>query len=110
MQTPHEITDQKHFEELRDSMEQNGWQGMPLVKWGDECLMTGSHRYPAAKALDWVDYEIPMIDLEDVFAEAGLDFAELHEMFRCPTWDEIWGSGLLYELPNEIREKYGIQF
>lgn len=110
MQTPHEIMEQEKFEAIAQSLEENGWIGGPLVKWGDDCLMTGSHRYPAAKSLDWTDAEIPMVDLEDVFAEAGLDFAELHEAYDAPTYDEIWGSGLLNELPSATRDEYGIQF
>lgn len=110
MQTPNGIESQEHFETIRKSLEENGWQGVPLVKWGDEYLITGSHRYAAAKSLDWFDYEIPMIDLEEVFAEAELDFYELHEIFGSPTIDEIFGSALLWELPSETRDKYGIQF
>lgn len=109
MTPPHGIESQEKFDELCKSIDENGWQGAPLVKCGDEHLITGSHRYPAAKSLGWMDAEIPMIDLVDIFAEAGLDFEELHGAYGSPTIDEIF-CGFLYELPNSIRDKYGIQF
>lgn len=111
MQTPNEIHDTQKYETIRESLSEHGWQGAPLVKWGDEDLITGSHRYLAAKSLEWFDYEIPMVDLEDVFSEVGLDFADLHKKHGCPTIDEVFGgNALLHELPAEIVNKYGIQY
>ena len=107
---PHEVRDEQKLEEIKESLKQNGWQGSPLVIWGDDDLLTGSHRYAAAVDLGWSDSEIPTIDLEDVFAEGGLDFDELHEIFDYPTLDEITGSGMLDELPKSIIKKYGIQW
>lgn len=105
----HEVRDYDHLKTLMESMEANGWVGAPLVIWDGEYLITGSHRYAAAMELGWSENEIPTIELADVFAEAGLDFIELHREYGEPT---ISDHGILValvnELPKEIRDKYGI--
>ena len=48
---PHEVRDCKKFDALVTSMEQDGWQGRPLLvirKDGEYKAITGSHRYAAA--------------------------------------------------------------
>jgi hypothetical protein len=105
----HEVRDYEHMKKLMASMEANGWVGAPLVIWDDEYLITGSHRYAAAMELGWDESEIPTIELAEVFAEAGLDFEQLHAEYGYPTIDEHGMLvALLNELPEEIREKYGI--
>lgn len=108
--TPNDVNDQAKYDALVTDFATVGWQGEPLVKWGESDLITGSHRYAAAKAAGLDNDDIPMIDLEEVFAEAGLDFDALHAEYDHPTYSEIWFSGLLDELPAAIIEKYGIQF
>ena len=110
MYTYHPVDEPQKVETLAKSMEKNGWVGAPLVKWGDMSLLTGCHRYNAAsKVLGWEDSEIPMIDLEDVFAEDDKDFAELHEKHGSPTIDETYNlCCLLDELSDDVRQKYGI--
>jgi hypothetical protein len=109
MYTYHPVDEPEKVEMLAKSMEQDGWVGAPIVKWGEEYLLTGCHRYNAAKSLGWDDSEIPMIDLEDVFAEDDKDFTEYHEKHDEPTIDETYGlCCLLDELSDEIRQKYGI--
>jgi len=109
MRPYHEVRDLEHMRRLMESLEANGWVGAPLVVWEGEYLLTGSHRYAAAKELGWADAEIPTIELADVFAEAGLDFEQLHAEYGYPTIDDHWALvELLSELPDEIREKYGI--
>lgn len=46
--------DQEKVEELKKSILENGWQGCPILIYGDE-LLTGSHRLEALKQL--ADYE-----------------------------------------------------
>ena len=105
----HEVRDYDHVKKLMESMEANGWVGAPLVIWGGEYLITGSHRYAAAMELGWSEREIPTIELAEVFAEAELDFDELHKQYGEPTIsDHGMLVALLNELPEEIREKYGI--
>jgi len=105
----HEVRDYEHMRKLMASMEANGWVGAPLVIWDDEFLITGAHRYAAAMELGWAESEIPTIELAEVFAEAGLDFDALHAEYDYPTIGEhSLLVELLKELPEEIREKYGI--
>lgn len=98
--------DQDKVNEITTSLEQNGWQGSPIVVWGDT-LMTGNHRYAACQALD---IEPETITLEEVFEEDGLDFSECHEQAGHPTSNEIHNSDMFYFLSDEITAKYGIQF
>lgn len=105
LQTPNRITDRSKLEALKRDMETNGWKGAPLVQWGDDSLITGSHRYAAAKM---TDTQIPTVQLESLFEEAGLDFNELWEEEGEPSYGEPGMVYLLSHLPSDIREKYGI--
>ncbi len=101
----HDPTDGDKVAELVASMSRDGWQGPPLVCDGDQ-LLTGAHRYVAARA---VGIEIPTIEIRDVFTAAGLDFDEIHEAAGCPTIDQ-WSDWewILHHLPRQVREEYGI--
>ena len=108
MNTLHQVDDEAKVDALAKAMERDGWQGAPLVTWGEDDLLTGVHRYAAAQR---VGIEVPMIDLEDIFAEAGLDFDALHAEWDAPAlcsrdWSDV--VGLLGELPIASRERYGI--
>ena len=107
METLHEVRDPAKVEKLVESIKQNGWQGPPLVAWGDQ-LITGTHRYAAWRELDRFDYDLPTIELDDVFTEAGLDINEIHAKYDYPTVDESLFVDFILELPEEILEKYGI--
>lgn len=109
MQTYHEPRDMEKVAELAASMEANGWIGAPLVTFGDDQLLTGAHRYTAAKSLDWSDREIPTIGIEEIFAEAGLDFAA--------EWAALMDEGMSIDvatvevvalLPEAVKAEYGI--
>ena len=110
MYTYHPVEDPTKVSMLAESIDTTGWQGMPLVRWGEMHLITGCHRYNAAsKVLGWTDKDIPMIDLEEVFSEDGLCFSELHEVFQNCTIDESYDfCQLLDELSGDIKAKYGI--
>jgi len=78
---PHEIRDRQHLESIASSMTINGWQGAPLVQYGGQ-LLTGSHRLVAAKqvAVDNYTFEIPVVDLDDVFIFNEDDLAEAMQL------------------------------
>lgn len=105
---PHEITDPDKVKTLVANIEANGWQGPPLVKDG-ECLITGTHRYAAAQELGWSDYEIPTVELAQLFEDAGLDMIEVHTEYGCPGIDDPLFDDFLGELPTEILDQYGIE-
>lgn len=107
MQTLHKVQDWQKVESIKRSIEENGWQGAPLVKWDDN-LLTGVHRYEACRELEMHDDDIPTIDIEDVFEEAGLDFEELHAEYDYPTLYDAMFVELIQELPAAIINKYGI--
>lgn len=107
MYTPHEIRDEALLESLIESMSRDGWVGAPLV--GDTIsgqLLTGSHRYVAARE---AGVEAPIIDVRDVFAEADLDYdaliAEIADQF-----DSEWAmiEIVVRDLPESVCTKYGI--
>lgn len=109
MYTPHEIRDESLLESLIESMTANGWIGAPLV--GDTIsgqLLTGSHRYVAARE---AGIEAPIIDVRDVFAEAGMEYDEIiAEIAAEADYLSEWGMIELAvtDLPESICTKYGI--
>lgn len=111
MYTYHPVYEPEKVTALAESMEENGWIGSPVVKWGEMNLISGCHRYNAAsKVLGWSDREIPMIDLEDLFEEDGKDFEALHaEHDNCTIDEDYEFVQLVHELSDEIRAKYGIE-
>ena len=107
----HEVRDLEKLATLTESIEEKGWQGVPLVIWGVYGqLLTGSHRFAAARALEWDYTEIPTIDIEMVFAEAGLDFEAALVEEGNPSFDQWDFARVLDKLPEEIIEKYGIDW
>lgn len=103
----HAVTDPTKVAAIRASLERNGWAGAPLVVDGDQ-LLTGVHRYAAAKSLDWTDAEIPTVELFDLFAEAGLDMGACHAEWGYPTSDESAFVNFVEMLPLAVRGAYGI--
>lgn len=45
-------TNKAHVRKIADSILTNGWQGMPILTYGDTYLITGSHRLAALKLLE----------------------------------------------------------
>ena len=111
----HPVSDQKKFQRfvhiLQQAMEEGRpWPFPPLVAL-DEFLMTGSHRYAAAEEVRWEEegLSIDVVQLVDIFQEAGLDFDTLYAQHDSPTIDDIdYLLALLAELPEEFRREYGI--
>jgi hypothetical protein len=50
---PNEVTDNKKYKKLKESMNENGWQGRPIIvidEGGSYYGLTGSHRLAAAQS------------------------------------------------------------
>lgn len=90
------------LEELRD----RGWQWSPLVVHGDEVL-GGTERYEAARFLG-MDEEVPRITLEEVYAEAGMDFPQIAGPPEELDSQREFFEDYLRELPRHIQDKYGL--
>lgn len=100
----HEPEDNDKVERLAQAMRESGWQGAPLVCWGEQ-LYTGAHRSAAAEK---AGIEFPVIDIEEIFEEAGIDLDEAHEWAGYPTADDTAMTMVFAELPQSIKDKYGI--
>lgn len=110
MLTLHGIEDQIKYDQIKASLEVDGWLGAPLVVVGGDTLLTGTHRYHAARDLGWLDYQIPTIELAEVFEEAGLDYEEVASEYDEPLlYSPDFADMVNCELPEEILVKYGIQ-
>ena len=62
--TPHEVKDKAKFAKMVEDLEENGWQGRPVLaeKYGEDFqAWTGSHRIAAAKKAG-VDVPVVLID------------------------------------------------
>ena len=109
MVPPHDAFDAAKTAALADDMDARGWVGAPLVAFGEQ-LVTGSHRYAAAQSLDWTDADVPTVSLDDVFEDAGLDFAAIYDDHNAPDFGSFdFGHMIATELPAEVRARYGIQ-
>lgn len=104
--TLHGIDDRAKLAALTNDMLTNGWVGAPLVAWGDNDLITGTHRYHAAIAADLDN--IPVVNLEDLYEEAGLDFEALWNDHGQPSYGDAEMVWLIHELPETIRAEYGV--
>jgi len=105
MMTLHPVEDEAKVEALAASMEVVGWQGAPLVHDGD-WLITGVHRSAAAER---AGVEPELVDIRDLFAQAGRNFDEDHIAWGAPTIVEDDYRILIEEsLPAELRAEYGI--
>ena len=101
MYTPfHGICDEGKLNDLIASMSANGWQGAPLVADGDQ-LVTGAHRWVAARE---VEINAPVVDIRDIYPE----WDTLHAEYGSPTADERDYTEALMDLPQALRDAYGI--
>src|SRR6266487_5139381 len=87
----HPVNDPEKFHRFVDVLlqaldEERPWPFPPLVAAG-EFLITGSHRYAAAEEVGWDDNDLPIdiVQLDDIFLEAGLDFEALHAEYGSPS-------------------------
>jgi hypothetical protein len=92
----HEVRDEAHLGDLVMSLRDYGWQGPPIVVWGDVAF-TGSHRLAAIAMLrtEGVEIEIPTVDIANVCRVCDVD------------WDahcQEWGH-LTYDRDRMIAEK-----
>lgn len=108
----HGVQDQDKLESLVASMAANGWVGDPIVVDGEDAL-TGSHRLAAAEIVndrweagDDVQFvEIETVDLDEVFAEAGIDLVQTME--AAPAGYDFYLE-VVSVLPQSLRDAYGI--
>lgn len=100
------VEDREKFHSMARAMADRKWEWtVPLIRCGDQ-LLSGSHRYAAARM---VGAPIKVKDIDDVFAEAGLDFKTIWETYAQPFTG--WLSNLdfaLQKLPPEVRDHYGL--
>lgn len=105
MDTLHKVTDQAKVDRIAKSIEENGWQGAPMVTDG-ELLLTGVHRYAALCQIDreaLVDANT--IDIRDICE--GYDDQIAEWMEDGDEWYEALVR-VLDELDADTQEQYGI--
>jgi len=67
---PHPVVVASHRDDIAASMRLDGWAGRPLLGWWDEAsgtvyLLTGSHRYAAARAAGLDEVPVALVDVSD---------------------------------------------
>lgn len=105
MESLREATDQTKLEEAKADLEQNGWQGPPLVSH-DGRIITGTYRYAAARALGWDLADLPTVTLEELFTEVGLDMHGVIAEVDYPALDEDEFIEVLKSLPRKVLREY----
>lgn len=75
----HEVTDPDKANRLAADMRKNGWQGRPVLVWGDKAL-TGVHRIEAA----WqAGIGVPVEAIEGEAAQALADHTDIYGRLGC---------------------------
>lgn len=81
--------DEKRVKEIKESILENGWVGAPiLVCESLVCLITGSHRLAALKAIYENDWDVDLDSLGDV-AEDVTDIIEAWCIENDATIDDV---------------------
>lgn len=96
----HNAEDQVKLTSIKESMLESGWIGCPLVADGEQ-LLTGAHRYQAAKELG---LDIPVIDIRDIFKP----YEALMEEEGNPDFSSRDFVYVIGKIPNDIKGVYGI--
>lgn len=103
----HAAVDRDKLNHLVADIDENGWQGAPLVVDGENAF-TGAHRIAAAAKL-WnehsISVEIPRVEISDLCEMYGLDWAEMVEQYDGDTYEAA--SALRAELPSEVVDYLG---
>jgi hypothetical protein len=91
---PHQVEDCAKMERIQADMDENGWQGRPLlvVEYGDGlAALTGSHRWAAARELDM---RIPVIEVDaEKFYGEGYTIEDM--------WDDDVRLSILEKIGDE---------
>jgi broad specificity phosphatase PhoE len=101
------VEDRDKLRGMVATMEDGTWEwDKPIICSGDQ-LMTGSHRYHAAKA---TGQKIPLKDFGEVCAEGGIDFEKEWRARAEPYGGWISNvSNVIRLFPPGLAEKYGIE-
>lgn len=68
----HGVASQERYEDLKESLSTDGWEGTPIVVY-DGLALGGAHRIAAARDLDM---DVPVVEIEDLIRAAGEDPAD----------------------------------
>jgi len=96
----HEVQNETFFQELCASLLTDGWKGAPLVADGT-FLITGSHRYAACCESEVLPQ---VIDIREIVP----NWDEILEDWDNPAWGEGMYAQATGDIPQEIRNAYGI--
>lgn len=91
---------------LVEELREEGWQWSPLVVHGGSVVGSLS-RYQAARFLGMED-QVPTITLEEVYEEAGVDFAQVAGPAEEVDSRREFFEDYLRDLPTHVREKYDL--
>ena len=76
MDTLHEVGDWGKVAQIAASIRAEGWLEDTFLILDGEQLLTGTHRYAAAREAGLSEAEIPTVQLAEVLSEYGLDLNE----------------------------------
>lgn len=103
----HEVRDDDHLAILITSMRDYGWQGPPIVVYGDVAF-TGSHRLAAIAMLrdEGVDLEIPTVDITHICTVCDVDWEAHCAESGHHTYER--DRSIAEKLPAEVVEYLGL--
>lgn len=91
---------------LVEELREEGWHWSPLVVHSGS-VVGGVERYNAARFLGMED-EVPTVTLEEVYEEAGVDFAQVAGPRGEVDSGREFFEDYLRGLPEHIRDKYDL--
>jgi|GEM_PF-2441726 len=97
----HGITDKEKLRQLTKDMEENGWNGRPIIVidcGGEYSALTGSHRIEAARKAGLYEIPVAVVDHGTMFEDYDITVSDL----KCPSYI----MAMLEEYDEEAAELY----
>lgn len=103
-----ETGDQAKLDNIKEALQNSGWPGPPAVVH-DGYVIAGNDKVAAALALGWAEGDIPAVQLEKLFAEAGLDLHGVIAEVDYPAPEEDMFIDVIKSLPRAVLAEYEFQ-
>ena len=107
LKPPHSTNNEGKINRFIKILDKHGWKGVELVVGSRGTLLTGTHRYNAAKRMGWSDIDIPTVTIKWLCELHGVDIKGLDNKGPILRGTLIFDE-LRKKLPKSVIKKYGL--